>query len=72
MQDRYEVWEDTKKKIKEVWPECKEDQIIRFSTLESMFIQEKGAISPTFEIVLKNISKLLPVGQEVQLLKGYR
>ncbi|XP_053393798.1 uncharacterized protein LOC123525928 [Mercenaria mercenaria] len=70
--DRADVWEDTKRKVKDAWPECKESQIIRFSTVEASFIQDKGGMAPKFETILKNINTLIPVGQEVLVLKGYR
>lgn len=70
--DREDVWEDTQRKVKEAWPECKESQLIRFSTLEALFIQQKGGLAPKFEIILKNINALVPIGQENLVLKGYR
>lgn len=70
--DRADVCKDTKKKIKDVWPQCAQSQIIPFSTVEAEFIQEKGGIAPKFEKILDSINSLVPIGQEVLVLRGYR
>jgi len=65
------VINDTRGKIKHIWFDCKDDQIIPFSTLEAQTIQDHDRlVAPKYQFVLNKIKRLIPEAQDVSILKG--
>jgi len=65
------VIDDTRRKIKEIWFDCTEDQIIPFSTLEAQIIQDRGGmVAPKYQFVLNRIRRLISKAHAMAILKG--
>jgi len=65
------VIDDARKKIKNILIDCKDDQIIPFSTTEAQTIQDYGGlVAPKYQIVLNKIKRLIPEAHVMSILKG--
>jgi len=65
------VINDTRGKIKNIWFNCKDDQIIPFSTLEAQIIQDRdGMVAPKYQFVLNKIKLLISKAHDMSILKG--
>lgn len=72
MHERETVLNDTRHKVMDVWKECKNDQVIPFSTMEAKYMQDRGRLSPKYKEVLEKIKQLLPEAYEAVIMKGCR
>ncbi|KAL4237086.1 hypothetical protein ACF0H5_005468 [Mactra antiquata] len=72
MNEREDVLQNTRDKIRLAWPNCTDDQIICFSTREADFIQGRGRMAPKFQDILKKIGQLIGVGQDILVLRAHR
>ncbi|XP_052776009.1 uncharacterized protein LOC128213935 [Mya arenaria] len=70
LDDREDVLQDTRKKIKKLWPGCEDDQIIPFSTVEAQYIQSQKGVAPKFSLLLGKLKRLMPEAQDMVILKG--
>jgi len=65
------VIDDTREKIKNIWSNCKDDQIIPFSTKEAQTIQDDdGLVAPKYQFVLNKITRLIPEAHVMSILRG--
>jgi len=65
------VIDDTRRKIKNIFVDCKDDQIIPFSTIEAQTIQNHDKlVAPKYKCVLNKLKRLIPKAHEMSVLKG--
>ncbi|KAK3607658.1 hypothetical protein CHS0354_010645 [Potamilus streckersoni] len=73
VKERQKVWEDTIDKLKKCWPNFEVNQVYKMSTKEALRMQEnKKCITPRFAKVMDSIGNLLPLGQDILVMRSYR
>ncbi|KAL3867854.1 hypothetical protein ACJMK2_040700 [Sinanodonta woodiana] len=73
VKERQKVWDDTIDKLKKCWPNFEVTQVYRMSTKEALHMQEnKRCITPRFAKVMDSIGNLLPLGQDILVMRSFR
>jgi len=68
-----DVIADTRRKIKDIWRGCTDDQIIPFSTLEAQTIQDRdGLVAPKYQFLFNKLNQLIPEAHDMSILKGFK